>query len=151
VPRDHWKGWAVAVFIGMLHPILVVHRQRGTRDRVVRALDEAGFVGIPAATGHEVLEYLQSGGEAAVILRQATPDEGWTTFAHAQRRDVSLARIPVIALSPLHEREEQSLSADEALDVSSLILIVKHLCAGTRAAGAPFARPRISTSSGAVN
>ena len=87
----------------MLHPILVVHRQRETRERVVRALDEAGFVGIPASTGHEVLDYLQSGGEATVILRQSTVDEGWTSFAQAQRRDSSLARIPVIALSPLHD------------------------------------------------
>jgi DNA-binding response OmpR family regulator len=135
----------------MLHPILVVHRQRGTRERVIRALDEAGFVGIPASSGYEVLEYLQSGGEAAVILRQATPDDGWTSFAHAQRRDSSLARIPVIALSPLHESESQSLSADEALDVSSLILIVKHLCAGTKGTGEQFARPRIASGSGAVN
>jgi hypothetical protein len=135
----------------MLHPILVVHRQRGTRDRVVRALDEAGFVGIPASTGHEVLEYLQSGGEATVILHQATADEGWNRFVHAQRQDSSLARIPVIAISPLHERELQAQRPDEALDVSSLILIVKHLCAASRTTGAQFAGPRIASGSGAVH
>jgi CheY-like chemotaxis protein len=140
-------GWPVAVFFGMLHPILVVHRQRGTRERVVRALDEAGFVGVPASTAHEVLEYLQSGGEAAVILRQPTADEEWTRFAHAQRSDKSLARIPVIALSPLNERQR----LEDGVDVSSLILIVRHLCAGTKSVGAQCARPRITGGSGAVN
>jgi PleD family two-component response regulator len=135
----------------MLHPILVVHRQRGTRERVVRALDEAGFVGIPASTGHEVLEYLQAGGEATVILRQAAGDEEWTRFKQAQRNDSSLARIPVIALSPLRGREAQSPRSDEAVDVSSLILIVKHICAATRTANVHSIHPRIVSGSDAVN
>ena len=112
----------------MLHPILVVHRQQVTREKVVKALDEAGFVGIPASTGHAVLEYLQSGGTATVILREDTHDEGWTRFARVQRRDSRLARIPVIALSPLHQRDVYTRH-DESVDVSPLIVIVKHLCA----------------------
>lgn len=136
----------------MLHPILVVHCQRQTRERVVRALDEAGFVGIPASTGHEALDYLRSGGEATVILRQSTVDEGWTRFAQAQRQDSTLARIPVIALSPLHRRGAQSMSQDEALDVSPLILIVRHLCAGSGTSGViPTLRSRTNGGSRAVN
>ena len=141
----------VAVFVVMLHPILVVHRQRGTRDRLVRALDEAGFVGIPVSTGEEVLEYLKAGGEAAVILHDSAADEGWNRFVRALRQETSLARIPVIAISPLHERELQAQRPDEGVDVSSLILIVRHLCAGARPAEVPFARDRIASGSGAVN
>lgn len=128
----------------MLHPILVVHRQQVTRERVAKALDEAGFVAIPVSTGDEVVEYLQSGGTAALILRQDTQDEGWIRFARAQRGDLRLARIPVIALSPLNQHG----AYHEAVDVSPLIMIVKHLCAvrppfdDLHGIGAPLAQGR---------
>ena len=96
----------------MRDQILVVHEEQATRDGLVAALDTAGFMGVPAATGQQALHYLQAGGSASVILLDESA--GWIGFRRAQR-DPKLAQIPVIAISPTSS-------------VEMLITIVSCLC-----------------------
>lgn len=118
----------------MLNPILVVDSRRHCRDEIVDALDRAGFMGIPAATGREALEYLGVGGGASVILLEgSTSGDTWARFRDAQRRDEVLARIPLIAISPNANADELEPSdCEEPTDVDALVSIVQHLCAADR-------------------
>lgn len=96
----------------------------------MEALDNEGFVGIPAATGEEALEYLQSGGGASVILLDELA--GWTAFRRAQERDSKLAQIPVVAMSPLEGPSAVYAAPRRVrgapIDVETLIMIVRRLC-----------------------
>lgn len=119
----------------MLDPILVVDSRRNCRDEIVDALDRAGFMGIPAATGREALDYLGVGGGASVILLEGTTrGDTWARFRDAQRRDETLARIPLIAISPnLNERADAPSHCEASADLDALVSIVQHLCARDRA------------------
>ena len=88
-------------------------------------------MGIPAATGREALDYLGVGGGASVILLEgSTSSDTWAHFRDAQRRDESLARIPLIAISPNATADEFDPSdSQEPTDVEALVSIVQHLCA----------------------
>jgi CheY-like chemotaxis protein len=119
----------------MLNPILVVESRRHTRERIVGALDRAGFVGIPAATGREALAYLGVGGGASVILLEGTTSgDTWAHFRDAQRRDENLARIPLIAISAANADALEPIAFDEPADLAALVSIVQHLCAADRTA-----------------
>ena len=123
----------------MLNPILVVDSRRSSRDEIVDALDRAGFIGIPAASGRAALDYLGVGGDARVILLEGTTrGDMWTSFRDAQRQNAALARIPMIAIAPTgaDERFEPEDDGSHA-DVEALIGIVKHLCAAADAQRAP--------------
>jgi CheY-like chemotaxis protein len=116
----------------MRHQVLLVHGEPEILCGLVDALDREGFIGVPAASGQQALEYLQNGGKASVILLDECA--GWSTFRRAQQDDPELARIPVIAISPLrgsHARHAR-YDADEPIDVRLLITIVRRLC-GSRA------------------
>ena len=117
----------------MRHPILVVDNRRSTRDALVQVLDDEGFVGIPAATDREALDYLRTGGRASVILHNWMASEaGESPFRRAQQADPILAKIPVIALSPLENRPVSGRTGHPALprpiDFDALLLIVRRLC-----------------------
>ncbi len=112
----------------MRHQILLVHDEQATRDSLVEALDKDGFIGIPAASGQQALDYLQSGGHASVILLDE--HAGWTAFRRAQQRDPALASIPVIAISPMQGSSAAS-AAHEPIDVGLLITIVRRLCSSS--------------------
>ncbi|PYQ97011.1 MAG: hypothetical protein DMF95_18465 [Acidobacteria bacterium] len=112
----------------MRHQILLVHDEQATRDSLVEALDKDGFIGIPAASGQQALDYLRSGGHASVILLDE--HAGWTAFRRAQQRDPALASIPVIAISPMQGSSATS-AAPEPIDVGLLITIVRRLCSGS--------------------
>jgi len=108
--------------------ILLVHEEQATRDGLVEALDDEGFIGIPAVSGQQALDYLQSGGKANVILLDE--QAGWPAFRRAQQDDPRLVRIPVIAIRPLQGSPARH-DADEPIDVGVLITIVRHLCSSS--------------------
>jgi len=118
----------------MRHQILLVHDEQTTRDGLVAALDKEGFIGIPAESGQQALDYLQSGGKASVILLDE--HAGWTAFRRAQQRDPALASIPVIAISPLQGSPE-AYTAHELIDIRLLITIVRRLCSSGAGASYP--------------
>jgi CheY-like chemotaxis protein len=111
----------------MRHQILLVHEDQATRDGLVEALDSEGFIGIPAASSQQALDYLQTGGKVTVILLDE--QSGWAAFRRAQQDDPGLASIPVIAITPL--QGSSSLCAREPIDVGLLISIVRRLCSGS--------------------
>ena len=119
----------------MRHQILLVHDEQTTRDGLVAALDKEGFIGIPAESGQQALDYLQSGGKASVILLDE--HAGWTAFRRAQQNDPALASIPVIAITPLHG-SSATTAEPEPIDVGLLITIVRRLCGSS--AGASYSR-----------
>ena len=112
----------------MRHQILLVHEEQTTRDGLVEALDHAGFIGVPAASSQQALDYLQSGGKATVILLDERA--GWIAFRRAQQRDPALASIPVIAITPL-QGSWTPLADQEPIDVGVLITIVRRLCSAS--------------------
>jgi CheY-like chemotaxis protein len=118
----------------MLNAILVVDSRPTCRQEIIHALDRAGFVGIPAATGREALDYLGVGGGASVILLEgSTSGDTWAHFRDAQRRDESLARIPTIAISPSGRHDASGPSnCEKPADINALVTIVQHLCAAAR-------------------
>lgn len=117
----------------MRNPILVVESHRESRDEIVDALDRAGFVGIPAATGREALDYLGVGGGASVILLEgSTNGLTWARFRDAQRRDETLARIPMIAITPSASPRTFETFDSAPADLNALVSIVQHLCAADR-------------------
>ncbi len=138
----------------MKYSILVVEDSRAARDGLVKALDQAGFVGIPAANGREALDYLQAGGGASVILLDAMlPDmDGWT-FRRAQQADIRLAHIPVVVVSALDERPIRGLSPDASfrkpVDVQRLLATISDLCgvSAPQEAAEPDPPPRLMTRS----
>jgi len=97
-----------------------------------------GFMGIPAESAEDAMRYLQSGGEARVILLDERTD--WTAFRRAQQHDARLADIPVMAISPL-QGSSTMYAPRGRVDVATLVIIVRHLCSSSGTATAVRGRP----------
>ncbi len=81
-------------------PVLLVDDDSGVRRTLRRFLDRDGITCVEAENGQSALTYLQGGGAASVIvLDLRMPIMDGFKFREAQRRDSSLAGIPVIVLS----------------------------------------------------
>jgi len=97
-----------------------------------------GFMGIPAESAEDAMRYLQSGGEARVILLDERTD--WTAFRRAQQHDARLTDIPVMAISPL-QGSSTMYAPRGRVDVATLVIIVRHLCSSSGTATAVRGRP----------
>ena|SRR5947209_8355495 len=118
----------------MRNAILVVEDRRTIRDGIIQALDNEGFVGIPAANGQEALDYLNAGGGAAVIVLDLMMPvmDGWT-FRRAQRTHPRIAKIPTIILSalegdPVDGATPAAAVFQKPVDIHTLIATVRRLC-----------------------
>lgn len=81
-------------------PVLLVDDDSGVRRTLARFLGRDGLSVVEADNGQEALTYLQGGGAASVIvLDLRMPVMDGFKFREAQRKDSSLAGIPVIVLS----------------------------------------------------
>ncbi len=81
-------------------PVLLVDDDSGVRRTLRRFLVRDGFECVEADNGQQALTYLQGGGAASVIvLDLRMPVMDGFKFREAQRRDSSLAGIPVVVLS----------------------------------------------------
>jgi CheY-like chemotaxis protein len=93
-----------------------------------------GFASVSAANGREALAYLQSGGEASVILldlRMPVMD-GWA-FRAAQRSDPAIANIPVIVLSGvespmLQQQLTAAASFQKPAKFMNVVKAVREIC-----------------------
>src|SRR5438045_1536162 len=82
------------------HPVLLVDDDPGVRRTLARFLGRDGIAIVEADNGQQALTYLQSGGGASVIvLDLRMPVMDGFQFREEQRRDSSLAGIPVVVLS----------------------------------------------------
>jgi CheY-like chemotaxis protein len=80
--------------------ILVVEDDRETQDVLRVALTADGYLVSLAATGRDGIDHLRSHDETCVILLDLMlPDMDGSQFRAIQRRDRSLAWIPVIVMS----------------------------------------------------
>jgi CheY-like chemotaxis protein len=82
------------------HNILVVEDTADTRESLLLLLRAEGFAADGAANGLEALRQLRRGYEACLILLDLWMPvmDGWT-FRFEQRRDPTLADIPVVVLT----------------------------------------------------
>jgi len=82
------------------HPVLLVDDDSAVRRTLARFLGRDGLNVVEADNGQQALTYLQSGGGASVIvLDLRMPVMDGFKFREEQRRDSTLASIPVIVLS----------------------------------------------------
>jgi DNA-binding response OmpR family regulator len=84
----------------MADAVLVVEDDPELREMMAQRLHMAGFAPVTASNGHEALQLLRMGFPAKLILLDLTMPlmDGWA-FRAVQRRDPSLADIPVIVVS----------------------------------------------------
>ena len=81
-------------------PVLLVDDDSAVRRTLARFLGRDGLAVVEADNGQQALTYLQGGGSASVIvLDLRMPVMDGFKFREEQRRDTSLANIPVILLS----------------------------------------------------
>lgn len=81
-------------------PVLLVDDDSGVRRTLARFLGRDGMSVVEADNGQQALTYLQGGGAASVIvLDLRMPVMDGFKFREAQRKEPSLAGIPVIVLS----------------------------------------------------
>jgi CheY-like chemotaxis protein len=95
--------------------VLVVDDDRDLTRLMAKFLKLEGFAAAEAGNGQEALTYLRGGGDANVILldlRMPVMD-GWA-FRSEQRKDPSLAAIPVVVLSGVEADHIQDLEAAAA-------------------------------------
>ena len=118
----------------MRNAILVVEDRQTIRNAIIQALDDQGFVGIPAANGQEALDYLNAGGGADVIVLDLMMPvmDGWT-FRRAQRALPHIAKIPTIIVSALDGRPFDGATPAAAVfrkpvDIQALVATVRSLC-----------------------
>ena len=81
-------------------PVLLVDDDSGVRRTLARFLGRDGISVVEADNGQEALTYLKDGGAASVIvLDLRMPVMDGFKFREAQRREPTLAGIPVVILS----------------------------------------------------
>jgi CheY-like chemotaxis protein len=80
--------------------ILVVDDDEDTRDAIRQVLEAEGYKVAIAANGQQALELLRSGSiPALIMLDLMMPVMSGEEFVDKQRRDPTLARIPVVILT----------------------------------------------------
>ena len=93
--------------------ILLVEDNEVNRDMLVRRLQRAGHEVATAADGEAALTAMREQQPAVVLMDMNLPvKDGWTACREAQQ-DVSIADIPIIALTA-HAMEEDKHRALEA-------------------------------------
>lgn len=86
--------------------VLVVDDDPVARELTVRTLSRQGFRVVQADGGHEGLRLARETRPSAVILDVVMPGiDGWTVLAEL-KKDPALARIPVIMVTMLDERNK---------------------------------------------
>jgi CheY-like chemotaxis protein len=96
--------------------ILVVDDDEDTRDAIRQALEAEGYEVAVAANGQQALELLRSGSiPALIMLDLMMPVMSGEEFAEKQRRDPTLARIPVVILTAGGGRNEDKAASIQAV------------------------------------
>jgi CheY-like chemotaxis protein len=105
--------------------VLVVDDNHYLRDVMTRALRGAGYSVENAGNGREALEHLRTAPElpALILLDLRMPVMDGTQFRAAQRRDPSLAAIPVLVVSS----EDDGPEAAAALEAAGYLLKPFHV------------------------
>ncbi len=115
--------------------VLVVEDHADTRHMVEEYLQLHGFTTVGAENGADALGKLREHTPALILLDLTMPVmDGWQFRREQQRLADTLARIPVVVLSALHDcaRHAQALGAIDVLskpiDLDRLAALVGRLC-----------------------
>ena len=113
-------------------PVLLVDDDSAVRRTLARFLGRDGLSVVEADNGQQALTYLQAGGAASVIvLDLRMPIMDGFKFREEQRRDSSLAAIPVIVLSGADTDRFDELGAAAAFEkpasFSDLVKCIREL------------------------
>jgi CheY-like chemotaxis protein len=121
--------------------VLVVEDDEDIRDVLATVLHESGYSVIIAKNGEEALQRLRTGTcrPCVILLDLWMPVmDGWQ-FREAQRKDSSLAGIPVVALSGDREARAFDTAAylSKPVQFNQLVSTVERFCEprGTRHEG----------------
>jgi len=82
-------------------PVLIVEDDVDIRESLAEALEDNGIEAAVSADGQQALDYLRHAPEppAVILLDVAMPVMDGVQFRSEQRRDPTLANIPVVVLS----------------------------------------------------
>jgi CheY-like chemotaxis protein len=117
----------------MAASVLVVDDDPNLVRLMSKFLKLEGFAPVPAFNGREALAYLQSGGDASVILldlRMPVMD-GWA-FRREQRGNPNIADIPIVILSGVETDHVHELDAaasfHKPVSFPEVVGVVRKLC-----------------------
>lgn len=112
--------------------VLIVDDDDAVRRTLARYFTLEGFAVAEARNGREALDVARTGGVAVILLDLRMPVmDGWT-FRERQRRDASLANIPVIVVTAAPQASVGALDVDEVLtkpvDFDRLVDVIRTHC-----------------------
>jgi len=113
-------------------PVLLVDDDAGVRRTLAKFLGRDGIAVVEADNGQQALTYLKDGGSASVIvLDLRMPVMDGFKFRAEQRREPSLANIPVIVLSGADsdrfDEIEAAATFEKPASFASLVKCVREL------------------------
>ena len=109
------------------HSVLVVDDNRMNRLKMTRALDRGDFLISEASGGQEALDLLQSQVFHLVLLDLLMPEVDGFQVLERMQSDQQLARIPVIMVSAVEEKE----AVERCLKIGAVDYITKPVGAET--------------------
>ncbi len=109
------------------HSVLVVDDNRMNRLKMTRALDRGDFQISEASGGQEALDLLQSQVFHLVLLDLLMPEVDGFQVLERMQSDQQLARIPVIMVSAVEEKE----AVERCLKIGAVDYITKPVGAET--------------------
>jgi CheY-like chemotaxis protein len=98
----------------MTAKILLVEDSRYLRTACRRLLTEAGFSVVEASDGEEALRQVRESQPDLIILDMLLPKLGGEHVLQALRQDAATARLPVIVLSSLSQKNAGKLKKEGA-------------------------------------
>jgi len=113
--------------------VLIVEDDDGAREALSDCLEMEGFKVASARNGQEALDYLHHSPAPKVILLDLFMPvmTGWE-FREAQKKDASIARIPVVVVSAFGAAVTRQIDADlvmhKPLDLDRLVAVIREYC-----------------------
>lgn len=100
----------------MAKKVLLVDDNKVQKIASERVLSKAGYVVVCAEDGNEALKVAREQGPDLVLLDMLLPGLSGLDVLRALKRDANTAKIPVIALSGLPQKNSARLQAEGAED-----------------------------------
>ena len=113
--------------------VLIVEDDDGAREALSDCLEMEGFKVASVRNGQEALEYLHRSPAPKVILLDLFMPvmTGWE-FREAQKKDASIAQIPVVVVTAFGAAVTRQIDADlvmhKPLDLDRLVAVIREYC-----------------------
>lgn len=114
--------------------MLLVEDNTDTRDALARLLRLRGYEVVETGDGQAALEYLWSGGRAAlIVLDLVMPRLDGKRFRARQLEDEELARIPVVVFTAAESGRLPDVVHVRKTDPDALLAMIDRVCASAHA------------------